>query len=477
MSIALVWFRRDLRLQDNPALMQAVADGHQIIPIYIHAPTEEGQWQVGSASRWWLHHSLTAFAQQWQEKQGQLFCFQGESLSTLQQVIVQTQAVAVYWNRLYEPAMIQRDSQIKQCLKAQGLMVKSFNASLLHEPAQVLNKQESPYRVFTPFWKTSQQLAISLPLSQLETICVPNNFKLETISINKLQLLPKITWDSGFYQTWQVGEVHAQHLLNQWCEQAMMEYATQRDFPANPVSVSHLSPYLHFGELSPRQVFHAILKAQALNPAITTGGNAYLRQLYWREFAHYLLYHFPHTPEKALYSQFDNFPYQENTELLMAWQRGETGYPIIDAGMRELWTTGWMHNRVRMLVASFLTKNLLLPWQTGARWFWDTLVDADLANNTLGWQWVAGCGADAAPYYRIFNPTLQSVKFDPDGQYIRRWLPVLKYLDNQQIHAPTDNGQRIQGYPCPIVDYKTTKAQALSLYETIKKHQSMDIKE
>jgi deoxyribodipyrimidine photo-lyase len=460
MATALLWLRRDLRLADNPALMAAIQQGYDIIPVYIHAPNEEGSWQIGAASRCWLHHSLLALQQQLRTRQSQLFCVRSDnSLHTLQQLIHDTQASAVFWNRLYEPALIARDTHIKQQLRNQGIHTQSYNSSLLNEPWQVQNKSKQPYKVFTAYWKTCLNLPIAPPLPAPEQIPLPKALP-ALLAVAELNLLPRVHWDMGFYRVWEMGELAAQAQLTAFGSH-VVEYATQRDFPAI-AGVSHLSPYLHFGELSPQQV-HAAL--QNYPPQATL---SYQRQLYWREFAYHLLYHFPETPQQALDSKFERFPWQENPQLLRAWQQAETGIPIIDAGMRELWQTGWMHNRVRMLVASWLTKNALIHWQTGARWFWETLLDADLANNTLGWQWVAGCGADAAPYYRLFNPMLQSSKFDETGAYIRRWLPELNHLDKHSIHAPWTAAYPPRNYPAPVLDFQQSRERALAAYQQLK---------
>jgi len=464
MATALLWLRRDLRLADNPALVAAIQQGYDIIPVYIHAPNEEGSWQMGAASRCWLHHSLLALQQQLLTRHSQLFCVRSEnSLHSLQQLIRETQASAVFWNRLYEPALIARDTAIKQQLRTQGIHIQSYNSALLNEPWQVQNKSKQPYKMFTPYWKTCLNLPIAEPLPAPEQIPLPKDLPLRTLTIAELNLLPHVNWDKGFYQAWEIGEVAAQCQLKAFGSH-VIEYATQRDFPAI-MGVSRLSPYLHFGELSPQQVHAAV---QNFAPQAAHNVLSYQRQLYWREFAYHLLYHFPETPQQALDVKFERFPWQENPKILRAWQQGETGVPIIDAGMRELWQTGWMHNRVRMLVASWLTKNALIHWQTGARWFWETLLDADLANNTLGWQWVAGCGADAAPYYRLFNPMLQSSKFDETGVYIRHWLPELKNLDKHSIHAPWTAAYPPRNYPAPVLDFQQSRERALAAYQQLK---------
>ena len=469
MSNAIVWFRRDLRLQDNPALHHALALGHTVIPIYIYAPAEEAPWQPGSASRWWLHHSLQSLDAALRAKQSRLLVFKGNSLETLKNLIQTTQATAVYWNRLYEPTIMARDQTIQATLQALGITVQNFNGALLHEPWMIQNQAGKPYQVFTRFWQKCQRLSFeSLPLTVPNTLKTPTNCP-NSLNLEQLKLLPQINWAKGLAQMWQPGEEGAWQRLHRWCNREVLShYAEQRDFPSLD-GVSRLSPHLHFGELSPRQVLGAVEYALHHLRCHVRGVEVYERQLFWREFAYHLLYHYPTTTEQPLHIEFTKLPWRHNyQELLTAWQQGQTGYPLVDAGMRELWTTGWMHNRVRMVVASFLTKNCGIPWQVGARWFWETLVDANLANNTLGWQWVAGCGADAAPYYRIFNPVLQSLKFDPQGEYLQRWLPELATLLPQYRHKPW-KANPLPDYPAPIIDYEQSRQEALGAYQSMKK--------
>ena len=405
-STSLVWFRLDLRLRDNPAL-EAAAKLGEIVPVFIWAPEEEGAWPPGAASRWWLHHSLKALT----KDLGSLVIRRGPSLDALRQLVKETGATSVFWNRRYEPALIARDTKVKQALLADGLKVESFNSALLFEPWEIKTGSGGPYQVFTPFYRAC--VAKGVKTETLKPLR-PDVAGAKSLDLDDLGLLPKLDWAKGF--DWQPGEAGAHKLLKGFRDE---NYSKLRDLPATG-GTSRLSPHLHFGEISPRQVW------------VATSHEPYRRQLIWREFAHHLLYHFPHTPEKPLRTKFESFPWVRDSKAIKAWQRGRTGFPLVDAGMRELWTTGWMHNRVRMVTASFLVKDLLISWQEGARWFWDTLVDADLANNTLGWQWVAGCGADAAPYFRIFNPASQAEKFDPDGEYIRRWVkqPVAPIVDH-----------------------------------------------
>lgn len=466
----LVWLRRDLRLADQPALHAAAATGRPVIPVFIWSPQDEEPWAPGGASQWWLHHSLAALSGSLEGKGSRLILRVGESQSELAKLVAETGAVAVYWNRLYEPARIECDTRIKSALKAAGVEVKSFNHTLLFEPHQIQNKSGKPFQVFTPFWKHC--LSIEEPAAPLPVpgkLPVPQAWPASR-SLDALGLLPTVSWDAGFYDEWTPGEAGAQEQLAGFQSRAMGAYKQERDFPAI-LGTSRISPHLHFGEIGPRQIWHEVQESMAGNAekGLIKGAEFYVREVGWREFAYHLLYHFPHTAERALREEFNDFPWRSNAQELRAWQKGQTGYPMVDAGMRELWHTGWMHNRVRMIVASFLVKDLLLPWQEGAKWFWDTLVDADLASNTLGWQWAGGCGADAAPYFRIFNPVLQGLKFDPDGVYVRKWVPELADLPNKQIHAPWEADRPVAGYPAPIVDHKMARDRALAALAEIKK--------
>ena len=474
MQKILVWFRRDLRMRDNPALH--AAKGAQMIPIYIHAPTQVAPWQAGGASRWWLHHSLTALATQLKAGGSRLIIRSGDPLTVLLDLIAETGADAVYLNRLYEPASIVRDSRIKTRLTQQGIDYRSFAGSLLFEPWQVQTKTGNAYKVFTPFWQTCQKRGLPSDITPAVRTLPAVSTRLRSLAIADLKLLPAIGWDKQFCASWQPGEAGAQSQLRRFLKHKLAEYETGRDTPAH-AATSLLSPHLHFGEISPRQIVYAV--EHALHNTNRGGmhkpAQEFLRELVWREFTHHVLYHFPHTTHKPLNPRFENFPWhRRSNKLLRAWQRGLTGFPIVDAGMRELWSTGTMHNRVRMIVASLLCKNLGYHWLLGAKWFWDTLVDADLAQNSFNWQWVAGCGADAAPYFRIFNPITQSEKFDREGIYLRRWLPELTALPNRFIHAPWQAPTDIlntagvvlgKTYPFPICDLKRTREEALLAYK------------
>ena len=467
MTTALVWFRRDLRLADHSALHRAAAEHERVIPIYIHAPQEEAPWQPGAASRWWLHHSLAALDAALRQRDSRLILRQGDSLTLLRDLIRATGATAVYWNRLYEPATIARDRAVKTALRADGVSAASAQAALLIEPWTLLKTDATPYQVFTPFWKACLQKlppAAPLPVPALPS---PERWP-DSLPLAALDLLPRIRWDEGLAAAWQPGESGALAQLDGFCEAALTGYAQWRDWPGCD-GVSRLSPHLHFGELSPRQIWAVATAATNGDPLGNKGAETFLREIGWREFAHYVLYHWPQTPDQPLQERFNAYPWRnEYAALLDAWCKGCTGYPMVDAGMRQLWRTGWMHNRVRMLVASFLVKNCRIPWQEGARWFWDTLVDADLASNTLGWQWTAGCGTDAAPYFRIFNPVRQGEQFDPDGAYVRRWIPELAKLPASAIHQPWTQSLSGEDYPVPVVDFAASRAEALAGYERVK---------
>ncbi|MBS1200007.1 MAG: deoxyribodipyrimidine photolyase [Proteobacteria bacterium] len=474
MSVAIVWFRRDLRLTDNPALEEARASADVVVPVYLHAPEEDGRWSPGAASRWWLHRSLSSLAADLDQRGSRLVIRRGPSLEALLQLAKETGATSVHWNRLYEPAAIARDRAVKSALVARGLHAASQNGHLLFEPWTVQTRSGDPYRVFTPFWKTC--------MASVDGIAPPRaaprrigggEHALASVPLEELDLAPRIRWDAGLAEAWQPGEPGALKALDTFTRDALADYGRDRDRP-DVAGTSRISPHLHFGELSPRQ---ALAAARQAAPGGGTGADAFVRELGWREFAHHLLYHYPHTVDTPLDGRFERLDWRRDTAQLAAWQRGLTGYPVVDAGMRELWHTGWMHNRVRMVVASLLTKNLFMHWLEGARWFWDTLVDADLANNTLGWQWTAGCGADAAPYYRVFNPVLQAEKFDPGRHYIRRWIPELAALPDRWVHCPwaaPADALAAAGvtpgvtYPEPIVDPRGSRDDALRRFEALK---------
>ncbi|WP_312327863.1 deoxyribodipyrimidine photo-lyase [Stenotrophomonas sp.] len=465
MSVALVWFRRDLRLQDNPALRAALEAGHTPVPVYIHAPQEEGDWAPGAASNTWLHRSLAALDADLRARGSSLVLRQGDSEAELQALIAETGAVTVYWNRKYEPATQPRDARIKRELREQGIEAESHNGSLMFEPWDVATLQGGPYKVFTPFWRNAlTRMNLPAPLAVPERL--PSH-KATGVSLDALQLTPTLDWDRQFWEHWQPGEAGADEALTVFIDGALNGYRQQRDLP-DRVGTSLLSPHLHFGEISPWQIVRRLEKERSASRDADIDG--YIRELGWREFSYHLMHHFPQTPEQNLNPRFATFKWAApNATQLQAWQQGRTGVPIVDAGLRELWATGYMHNRVRMIVASFLCKHMRQHWLHGARWFWDTLVDADLANNTMGWQWVAGTGADAAPYFRIFNPVTQSQKFDPHARYITRWVPELAPLPVKARFAPWQSAALLAelapSYPAvPLVDLAAGREAALAAY-------------
>ena len=474
MTTVIVWFRNDLRVADNPALHHALAAGAQVIPLYIHAPDEQAPWPPGAASRWWLHHSLIALNETIVRLGSRLIVRRGPTLATLHSLIRQTDASQLYCNRTYEPVTECRDRDILRELAAAGVRCTQYNASLLHEPGSVLNKDGHPYKVFTPFWRACQWHAdATMPLSSPSAMPLPPR-TIESSAIVDLGLVPDQQWHAGLQANWRPGEIGAHQRLQAYCQSALAHYPQWRDFPDRP-GTTRLSPYLHFGEISARQAVWTLqdYSQRAEGPGLLQATEALIRQLGWREFAHHVLQHFPHTSEEPLNPRFRNLPWNRNDALLRAWQRGRTGIPIVDAGMRQLWQTGWMHNRVRMITASFLVKNCRIHWQQGARWFWDTLTDANLANNSLNWQWITGCGADAAPFHRIFNPVLQGQKFDAEGRYVRRWVPKLANLPSRWIHQPwlapatalaTAKIRLGEDYPAPAVDLAASRLQALSFF-------------
>jgi len=476
MPVSLVWFRQDLRLADNPALTLASQRG-AVVPVYIDCAAEEGAWPPGGASRWWLHQSLLQLDGSLRAHGSRLCLRQGPALQQLRELCAATGADAVYWNRRYEPAIKARDATLKAELRAAGLIAESRNAALLVEPWEIANQSGKPFQVFTPFWRAMLKQLNPTAALPAPTLTPPQRWP-ASLPLEALQLLPDVPWYRTMATTWQPGETGAAARLQRFTDLRLRDYQQRREQPA-VAGTSCLSPHLHFGEISPRQIWHAIGAAESARGAAAAEwpANKFLAELIWREFAHHLLHHFPELPEQPLRAEFRAFAWREDAPALAAWQRGQTGLPLIDAGMRELWATGWMHNRVRMVTASFLVKNLRLRWQLGARWYWDTLVDADLANNTQGWQWSAGCGADAAPYFRIFNPVSQGERFDPEGKYIRRWVPELARLPAPWIHAPWQApapqlaaaGVALgTSYPLPIVDLKASRESALAAFRRLR---------
>lgn len=455
---AIVWFRSDLRLTDNEALSYASSQDFHVIFLYIH----DSSHHVGAAAKWFLHQALTSLAKNIKNKfKTNLIIQSGDPQQVLEKIAKRYNVNNIFWNRVYEPYTIQRDSDIKTHFQDKQFTVKSFNSSLLVEPGQLKNLSGSYYKVFTPFWRNclkqlENTISYAIEVSSIKTIQIIES---PIDSIDKLGLKPsKPNWAKGWDKIYNVSESAAQTLCVDFIQQKIHQYKTDRDYPSKPAT-SGLSPYLHCGLISPRQIY-----LQTLSLPHSASVQQFISEIGWREFSYYLLYHFPKLSTTNFNPKFDKFAWENNPEHLKKWQAGTTGYPIIDAGMRQLWQTGWMHNRVRMIVASFLTKNLLIDWRHGAKWFTECLIDADLAANSASWQWVAGSGADSAPYFRIFNPITQSQKFDPQGEYLRRWLPELGNLSDKEIHFPTTR----DNYPEPIVDLKISRQRALDSYKSLR---------
>jgi deoxyribodipyrimidine photo-lyase len=468
-ATAIVWFRQDLRLADNPALHAAARSGAEILPIFIHDDEEAGDWRPGSASRWWLRKSIASLNE---SLHGHLRVYRGNAREIIPRLVRDTGAEAVYWNRCVEPWRVTRDQSIKEQLLVQGTPVHTFNGSYLYEPAEVAKADGTPYRVFTPFYRRGCKA-----LQPRQPLPVPPNLRLDSDSHpdghDERPILPAFPWFEDDEQRWQPGEKGAHATLATFLSSGLDIYVEARDRP-DLGGVSRLSPHLHFGEISPHQVRKAILGH--VGDEENESADKFLSELGWREFSAHLLYHWPELTDDNLQKKFDRFPWEDDEDLQQAWQEGATGYPIVDAGMRQLWRTGYMHNRVRMITASFLVKNLLQDWRAGARWFWNSLLDADLANNSASWQWVAGCGADAAPYFRIFNPVTQGRKFDPGGNYVKQYVPELARLPDRFVHCPWEAPDHVlesaglrlgRDYPRPIVDLAKSRERALDAFAAL----------
>ena len=471
---ALVCFRNDFRLLDNPALFEAVRLKKKVIPVFIYDPSAFGDWDLGGASKWWLHQSIKDIQKQVASLGGRLILRKGSTASIMRELVESTQASSVYWNRRYLLSERTVDAVVKEMLVDMGIKVKSFQASLLVEPWTTANKEGNPFKVYSPFWRSIKDNPIPEPLELDFSKIEFADENIECLGLEDLDLIPKDkTWHEPFHDFWKVSEMNAHDLLLNFIHRGIDDYAVDRDRP-DLNGTSSLSPYLRWGQISPRQIAHALIQNCDLN---AKGPTVYLKEIYWREFAYYVMYHFPETSDSPLQEKYKNFPWNEDKSTLSAWKWGKTGYPIVDAGMRQLYATGWMHNRVRMIVASLLVKHLLHSWHAGAEWFWDTLVDADLASNSLGWQWSGGCGADAAPYFRIFNPMTQGMKFDPDGEYVKRWVPELAALPAKYIHQPweaTASELKSFGvtlgdnYPIPIIEHTFGRERALEALASLK---------
>lgn len=471
-DIIIFWFRQDLRIVDNPGLSKSLKSD-KVLPIYILDDTNSNDFAMGAASRWWLHNSLRELNKNLDNK---LSLYKGDPLEILESLSSRFNIKGIFWNRCYEPWRIERDKKIKSKFIEKDIIVETFNSALLWEPWEILKSDNTPYKVFTPYYRKGCLMseAPRKPLSapNLNTLFED---KENILQLDDLNLLPRIKWYKEMEKLWEPGEKGAHKKLESFLSDGLLGYKEGRNFPSKK-NVSQLSAHMHFGEISPNQVWHRAKLKKDL-PGIEKDLDHFLSELGWREFSYNLLFHFPELPRENLQKKFDNFPWIENEILFDKWKKGLTGYPIVDAGMRELWQTGYMHNRVRMIVGSFLVKNLLLHWHKGEKWFWDCLIDADLASNSASWQWVAGSGADAAPYFRIFNPILQGKRFDPDGSYIKKFIPELEQLPSKYLFSPWEapievlseaNIELGSDYPEPIVDLIKSRDRALEAFSTIR---------
>ncbi|MFO1171490.1 MAG: deoxyribodipyrimidine photo-lyase [Hyphomicrobiaceae bacterium] len=475
-TTSILLFTLDLRLEDHPALTAAAAEG-AVIPLFVWDGSPGGKRPIGGASRWWLAESLAALSRELVERGSRLVLRSGDVADAALAVAEATGARSVHMSRAYEVGGARKTKALEAKLQAKGIALAVHPGRLLLEPEALRTKGGEPFRVFTPFYRAALATGSFDRLLAVPRLQAPKTWP-KSDRLEDWTLKPsRPDWARGFGAAWRPGEQGAAKRLEVFVDGPLRDYSELRNRP-DIDGVSRMSPYLHFGEISPRRIWHRVSLAAEADPALAGGATAYLRELVWRDFSHQLLTHWPSMQEKNLRRDFDAFPQRTDPAALKAWQRGSTGYPYIDAGLRELWATGWMHNRVRMAVASFLIKHLLLPWQGGERWFWDTLVDADEAQNAQNWQWVAGSGADAAPYFRIFNPISQGRKFDPDGAYVRTWVPELARLPNDLIHAPFEASPLelaaagvVLGktYPHPLVEHGAARDRALAAFETIKK--------
>ena len=468
---SLYWLRNDLRLTDNAALTAAAAQG-PVILLYVLDDETPGDWRMGGASRWWLHRSLEALS-----AKAPLLLRRGAADKVIAEVLQESGAASVHFARDYAPWSEGLERRVKAACETAGAACHRYGGFLLHEPETIRNGSGEPYRVYTPFSKACFATGEPKPLKPAPRLTAWTG-NIKTDRLEDWELYPsRPDWASGFAAVWTPGEAGAAARLKRFIRSGLADYAEARDRPDREVT-SGLSPHLHFGEISPAQCWHAVRRAQlAASGKLDKPAEKFLKEVLWREFSYHLLHHWPQLPVEPFRPEFNGFPWRSDEAALRTWQRGQTGYPIVDAGMRELWATGIMHNRVRMIAASFLIKDLLIPWQAGERWFWDTLVDADIGSNSASWQWVAGCGADAAPYFRIFNPVLQGEKFDPDGSYVRKWVPELARLPNEFIHRPWEAPQLVlaeagvapgRNYPHPMVDHGKARDAALAAFQQLK---------
>lgn len=471
-SVSILWFRKDLRLDDHPALDQALRAGKRVVPVFIWDPEYEQPWVPGTASRWWLNHSLQSLDRDLKQMGSRLIFRKGKTIPILDELIGSTRAASVYWHRRFEPAVADRDTLTIEHLNSNGIRTEVLNGSLLREPESVRKENGEPYRVFTPYWKAhlrADSLRMAIPPPRQKLAPVDPSIRSDRIDICGHDDAPPVPspHEMGFNPGESGAKIALQRFSREWVE----DYDTSRDRP-DLAGTSRLSAHLAWGEISPIRIWHTLANKLQDPPVSNGSGGAhtFLKEIGWREFAYHLLVHFPKTPEEPLRGEFRHFPWRIKPEALEKWKSGRTGFPMVDAGMRELLHSGWMHNRVRMLTASFLVKNLGISWLEGARWFWDRLFDADLANNTLGWQWTAGCGADAAPFFRVFNPVIQGQKFDPAGIYVRQWIPELAQGNNRYIHTPWMDPSMDDAYPDRMLSLIESRQRALNDFASLSTH-------
>jgi len=470
-NLGIYWFRQDLRLNDNLALNSIVEKSDYIIPIYI----VDENFNLGGASKWWLHSSLRSLDASLREKNSKLFFFKGDPKEILKKLIYDYKIKSIYWNRLYDKLSIKRDTEIKNIFNSKDVEIVSFKGSLINEPWTTKNKSGAFFKVFTPYWNKCLEDIKPIKLlkspEKIKTIFIKSPLSLP---LEDLKLVPKNSkWTKLLSFHWVAGEKQALKNFNYFKNNILENYEMGRDRPDKNYT-SKLSPHLHFGEISAEKIFLEIYKKKIL---AFKSKKKFLAEIGWREFSYNLLFNYPHIRTNPIKEKFKKFPWKKNAKHLKAWQNGKTGFPIVDAGMRQLYQTGWMHNRVRMIVGSFLCKNLLIHWREGEKWFFDKLVDADIASNSAGWQWIAGCGADAAPYFRVFNPLTQGLKFDSDGKYVKKFIPELEKIPSNRVHAPwkLDENDQLKfncilgkHYPKPIVSLSESRERALEAFSTLK---------
>lgn len=472
-DLGVVWMRRSLRLADNPALLEATKNHKAVLCCFVLDPQDS--WANGSAIRSWLDKSLRSLTQELVSKGSQLYIAQGNAVSEILRICEETKAKKLYVPKRYDSWGLFEEKKLQSKVSGLDLQLELLQSYLLWEPLDVLTNMKTPYKVYTAFWNACLKVPPpAKPLPAPKTVHCPLTLFKASVEIDKLKLKPKINWDSVFFEEWEVGETAAHKNLSRLLKSTISSYEVNRNIPGI-AGTSRLSPHLALGEISPRQIWWKVLEKRG-EKNLSFSELVYLKELVWREFSQHLIFHFPQLVSEPLRENFKRFPWKKDPEAFDKWKRGMTGFPIVDAGMRELWKTGWMHNRVRMIVASFLVKNMMVSWKEGADWFQDTLVDFDLANNVLGWQWVAGCGVDASPFFRIFNPILQGEKFDKDGAYVKKWCPELAELPSKWIHQPFSAPASVlaeyglvlgKNYPLPMLKLPESRDLALKAFKKI----------